>query len=245
MKKYFSVVIFILASFSGFSQEIVNTILVGKNGITEDIKEARSFIIIKQYPNNFQRLDYNIGAPLERVRTYSDSNLTNLDGAYYEYSFGGAITLSGTYSNNTKEKDWHYFNDTGKIILTMQYENGIVIKTINPDTVKKELPPAALKDYEVEASFKKGEEGWRNYLRQNMNHKLAEKTEKTGRVRIAFAVDTTGKCVDIYLRRSAQFIYDEEAIRLIANSPLWKPAIQKGKKVKAYRIQPLTWLVEN
>jgi hypothetical protein len=58
--------------FSAFSQDIVNMILVGKSGITEDIKEATSFIVIKEFPNYFQRLDYKIGLPMERMRTYSD-----------------------------------------------------------------------------------------------------------------------------------------------------------------------------
>ena len=242
MKKFLSLSIFMLFSFSAFSQDIVNMILVGKSGITEDIKEATSFIVIKEFPNYFQRLDYNMGAPLERVRAYSDSNLSKLNGPYYEYSFAGTLSLSGTYVNNTKEKDWHYYNDTGKIILTMKYENGKLVKTINPDTIKKELPPVTLKKGEVEATFKRGDADWRDYLRKNLNASLAENTLKGGIVIVNFTVDTTGKCSDIHLGRSAQFILDEEAIRMINISPLWKPAYQDGKKVNAFRRQPITWV---
>jgi TonB family protein len=242
MKKIIPLMIFVLISLPVFSQEIVNLIMVGKKGITENIREASSFIVVKQYPGYLQRLDYNLGAPLQKVRSYSDSNLTILNGPYYEYSTDGAISLSGTYTSNVKEKDWSYYNDTGKVILTMQYENGVLIKTINPDTVKKEDPSTGLKEGEVEAAFKKGDGDWRKYLQQNLNVSLAAKTLKGGRIRVAFTVDTTGKCVDIYLRRSAQFMLDEEVIRVIQNSPPWKPAEKDGIKLKAYRIQPITLL---
>ncbi|MFM2327176.1 MAG: hypothetical protein RIR31_1378, partial [Bacteroidota bacterium] len=40
------------------AQKIVNLVLVDDNGVTENIKEAHSFIVVKKYPDNFQRLDY-------------------------------------------------------------------------------------------------------------------------------------------------------------------------------------------
>lgn len=227
------------------AQQIVNLVLVGEKGITEDIKEARSFIIIKQYPDRFQRLDYNLRAPLERVRTYSDSNLSVLNGPYYEYSFNGALSLSGVYANNLKEKEWFYYNDTGKVILKMQYEHGVLIKTVNPDTLEKKDPKdMKLKDGEVEAHFKKGELAWKDYLVKNLDFDVIDKSVKGGNVRVGFTVNTSGKCVDVYLRRSVEFVLDEEAIRLIENAPLWEAAIQDGRKVNAFRVQPISFAKE-
>lgn len=245
MKTIIAVAIFTLLTISGMTQDIVNVVLVGKNGITEDIKEMESFIVIKQYPDGFQRLDYNLGAPLKKVRNYADSNLAVLNGAYYEYSFNGALTLSGNYINNIKEKDWLYFNDTGKVILKIQYINGAVVKTINPDTIKKEDPKEPkLKDGEVEAHYKKGDRDWRDYLIKNLSVDVIQKSVKGGDVRVGFTVNTLGKCVDVYLRKSVEFVLDEEAIRIIENSPLWQPAIQDGKKVNAFRIQPINFAKE-
>jgi TonB family protein len=245
MKKIITLIIFVLAVLPAFTQEIVNFVLVGKNGITEDIKEALSFIVIKQYPDRFQRLDYKIGLPLERIQNYSDSTLKILDGHYYEYSFIGALTISGTYINNLKEKDWYYYNDTGKVILEQKYEMGVLINTVNPDTVKKKNPgDGKLKDGESEARFGKGEKDWVDYLRRNWDHEAIEKSVQGGKVRVGFTVNTSGQCTDVYLRRSAEFVLDEAGIRLIENSPPWQPAIQDGKKVNAYRVQPFTYLKE-
>ncbi len=230
-----------LNTLPNFGQEIINVVLVGKKGITENIKEAQSFIIVKRYPEGFRRLDYNIRAPLQKVRNYSDSNLTVLEGAYYEYA-NGALSLSGYYINNLKEKDWYHYNDTGKVILEEKYEKGILIKTTDPDTVKKEQKDTKLKDGEKEAFFKKGDKDWINYLTRALDADIGNKSVKGGKVRVAFTVNTSGKCVDVYLRKSVEFVLDEEAVRVIENSPTWNPAVQDGKKLNAYRIQPFTFI---
>jgi antitoxin component YwqK of YwqJK toxin-antitoxin module len=97
------------------AQELVNIILVGDNGITEDIKEAKSFIAIKQNPNaTYERLDYTLYGPLVKLRTYSDSTLSVLSGRSYEYDNSGRLAYHGFYSNNQKDGEWSYLNDTAK-----------------------------------------------------------------------------------------------------------------------------------
>jgi protein TonB len=36
---------------------------------------------------------------------------------------------------------------------------------------------------------------------------------------------------------------EEEAVRVIKKGAAWKPAIQNGRQVKAYRKQPVTFIV--
>ena len=224
------------------AQEIVNLVLVGANGVTENIKEANSFIVVKKYPNSFQRLDYKISEPLQKMRNYSDVNLTILEGKYLEYGADGTITKSGYYQNNFKEKDWHYYNDTGKVILTEKFEKGLLIETINPDTVKKdEKKSDTFTKVESEATFEKGDKDWKKYLVKNLNGDVGNKSVKGGKVVVQFVVNTSGKCVDVFMQKSVEFVLDEEAIRIIENSPLWQPAFQDGRKVNAYRRQPITF----
>jgi len=72
MKFLFTISLFISTLLS-YSQTIVNLILVGENGVTEDITKAKIFIVIKKYPTNFQRLDYKLHGPLIKSKTYSES----------------------------------------------------------------------------------------------------------------------------------------------------------------------------
>jgi protein TonB len=39
-----------------------------------------------------------------------------------------------------------------------------------------------------------------------------------------------------------EFVLDDEAMRVIEQSPLWQPAFQDGKNVNAYRVQPFTFI---
>jgi hypothetical protein len=226
-----------------FAQEIVNIVLVGKNGVTEKLEEATAFILVKKYPGNYQRIDYKMHAPVQKVRTYNDSTLSILDGAYYEYASNGSIFKSGYYSMNEKSNDWYYYNDTGKVILKEQYEHDVLIKTINPDTVK-ETPPQknALKDEGSAAIYKKGDSDWIKYLTKNLNAEVGNQSVAGGQVRVMFIVNREGKCVEVHLKKSVEFVLDDEAMRVIEQSPLWQPAFQDGKNVNAYRVQPFTFI---
>ena len=218
--------------------------MLGDKGVTENVKEANYFIVVKKYPSKFESLDYKMSAPIQKVRTYSDSTLTILEGNYYEYDKEGHITISGYYFGNKKEKNWYYYNDTAKVIREEKYKDDILINTIDPDTVKKQKPDSTLKKDEKEASFKNSPKDWIKYLMQNVKPDVAIQSVKSGQVRVGFTVNKEGKCVDVYLRKSVEFVLDEEAKRVIENSPLWQPAFQNGKVVNSYRVQPLTFSIQ-
>jgi protein TonB len=57
-----------------------------------------------------------------------------------------------------------------------------------------------------------------------------------------FIVNRDGKCIEVHLKKSVEFVLDQEAIRVVEQSPLWQPAVQDGKNVNAYRVQPLTFV---
>jgi antitoxin component YwqK of YwqJK toxin-antitoxin module len=240
MKFIIAISLFFVCSISK-AQEIVNVVFVGENGVAKNIKDAHSFVIVKQFEESFQRLDYKMHAPLVKERNYSDSALTILHGDYFEYDANGALVLWGKYEKNVKEKSWYHYNDTGKVVLEEKYLRGVLIATINPDTVIKEMEnPMKYKD-ESEAYFGKKKGDWIKYLTKNLNGDVANNSVMGGQVRVAFVVDTTGKCIDIYLRKSVEFVLDEEAKKIIQKSPLWHPAFQNGKVKKAYRIQPIVF----
>ncbi|MEO6719901.1 MAG: energy transducer TonB [Ferruginibacter sp.] len=225
------------------AQEIVNVVLVGQEGVTEDIKKATSFIVVKQYPANiYERLDYNMGKPLIKLRTYSDSLLKSQEGAQLEYYPSGSLQVKGNFSKNLKEDDWLYFNDTGKHILTETYKAGELIASKQPDTTTKK--DSVVYGDEREANIKGGVKSWIKYIQKNLNADVAQSSVKGGHVRVLFKINTEGKTTEIYLKKSVEFVLDEEALRVIRDSPLWIPAFQNGRALNAYRIQPVTFVKE-
>lgn len=242
--KLFFVVI-ILSGIAPFlqAQELVNIVLVGKNGITEDIKEAVSFVAVKHYPDgSFERLDYILHGPLQKLRTYTDAALTVLSGRSFEYDVQGHLSYTGYYSNNLKTGNWDRINDTGTMVKREHYENGVLTDADVKDTVKKK--DEILYGDEREADFKGGSKNWIKYLQKNIDPDAGSKSVKGGQVMLRFIVDTHGATTNIYLQKSVEFVLDEEAIKVIQKSPVWIPALQNGKTVNAYRRQPFTFIKE-
>ena len=237
--------LFILSIFiSGIvhGQAIVNIVLLGDKGETEDIKATKYFIVIKAFPGTvFQRLEYKMHAPMQKLKTYGDSLLEVLNGDYLEYAGNGSLYIKGYYTNNLKDKDWYYYNDTCKVVLQQKYSNGNFLKAIDPDTVAKQPHDDKLK--EVDAGYPGGDNAWMKYLQAKLlKGSAAEGSLRGGKVMVNFSVDTTGQVQDIVISKSAEFVLDEEALRVITESPKWKPAIQGDRHVRAYRRQPLTFI---
>ncbi len=241
MKRYFLFLALII-QLPLQSQDIINLVLVGKSGITTDIKEATSFVLVKTYPGGiFERLDYKMSSPLVKLRTYHDSNLTKLHGVYIEYFSNGDVQVRGSYQNDLKDREWYYYNDTGKHIRTETFEAGKLLKTENPDTIAKKKDSIVYKD-EREADLKGGRKAWIKYLQEHLNSNVALQSARGGQVRVQFRVTKEGGLADIYLKKSVEFVLDEEALRVVRNSPKWIPAFQNGKPLNAYRVQPLTFI---
>ncbi len=100
---------------------------------------------------------------------------------------------------------------------------------------------------DIEAAFEGGEQGWRTFLEQNLNANTpVDKGAPAGSytVWVQFIVDKEGKISDIKALTRNGYGMENEVMRIIRKSPLWSPAEQNGRKVKAYRKQPVTFVVQ-
>ncbi|MCW3075143.1 MAG: energy transducer TonB [Flaviaesturariibacter sp.] len=100
---------------------------------------------------------------------------------------------------------------------------------------------------EVEASFPGGLSAWSAFLSQNLRSNVPIRKKApagTYNVIVQFIVDKTGLVTDIKSLTNHGYGMEEEVVRVIRRSPRWSPARQNGRMVKAYRQQPLTFVVE-
>lgn len=63
-------------------------------------------------------------------------------------------------------------------------------------------------------------------------------------VTVAFVIDDTGKATKITIENSMGDQFDEEALRLIKNMPLWHPATYGGKPIESKVSLPITFSVQ-
>lgn len=239
MKSSF-LVLTLLTALTLDAQLVTNVILVNGDSVTNDITKAESFIIIKQFPKTFERLDYKKDGPMLKLRSYKDSNLAILEGRYFEYRLNGTMLYEGNYKDNEKSGDWLTYNDTGKAIRHLKYEKNLLMATID-----HEIADTTLKyGDEREAELIGGKQKWKTYLGESVSKGTALLNSLFGgTVIVIFTIDTTGQVASPFISKSVDFAIDEEVIQIITDSPKWLPAWQNGHPIKAFLRQPLTYRV--
>lgn len=101
---------------------------------------------------------------------------------------------------------------------------------------------------EIDASFPGGLAAWARFLNRNLRvPDEAISNGIGGTVVVQFIVDVDGNVSDVEAISGPETGgLQEEAVRVIRKSGKWVPAIQNGRRVKAYRRQPVIFqVVEN
>lgn len=119
-------------------------------------------------------------------------------------------------------------------------------KGIVAEPKKPEPEPEIFTKVEIDASYPGGPSAWRNFLERNLRGETPVDNGATPgnyTVIIQFVVDVAGNVSDIKALTNLGYGMEQEAIRVLKRSGKWKPAIQNGREVKAYRKQPITFQV--
>ncbi|MFY0625457.1 MAG: energy transducer TonB [Reichenbachiella sp.] len=83
------------------------------------------------------------------------------------------------------------------------------------------------------------------YVNQNIKYpNSARRLNIEGRVFVKFVVDSDGYIKNVEAVKGIGGGCDEEAARIIANSPRWKPGKQRGKAVSVYMMLPITFVLQ-
>ena len=101
---------------------------------------------------------------------------------------------------------------------------------------------------EIDAAFPGGDAAWRRFLERTLNAQTPADngaSEGTYTVMIQFIVDKEGNISDVRALTNHGYGMEEEAIKVIRKGPKWTPAVQNGRHVKAYRRQPITFVVQS
>ena len=99
---------------------------------------------------------------------------------------------------------------------------------------------------EVEASFPGGDAAWTRYLKNNLDANTPidnAAPEGTYQVIVRFIVSRDGSISDVVAETKHGYGMEAEAVKIIKKGPNWKPALQNGRNVNAYRRQPITFVV--
>jgi protein TonB len=95
---------------------------------------------------------------------------------------------------------------------------------------------------EKQPTFPGGQKALQQYIKQNRVYpEVARKAGISGRVFVAFVVNTDGSIQNIELLKGLGMGCDEEAIRLVKRMPNWIPGSQSGKAIRVKYNQPISF----
>ena len=95
---------------------------------------------------------------------------------------------------------------------------------------------------EVLPEFPGGMAAWSKFLSKNLRYPpIAQENGVSGRVTVSFVVERNGEISAIKVLRGIGAGCDEEAIRVIKKSPIWKPGMQNGKAVRVSYVIPIVF----
>jgi len=114
------------------------------------------------------------------------------------------------------------------------------------EPVEEEVAPQVFITSEVEPEPVGGLQTFYKYLGKNIKYpKRARQFDVQGRVIVTFVVEKDGSLTDIKVLKGIGSGCDEEAVRVLAKAPNWKPGKQRGVPVKVRRTIPIIFNLNN
>jgi len=94
--------------------------------------------------------------------------------------------------------------------------------------------------------FNGGAKAWSKYMERNLRYpSRAQEEGAGGKVFVSFVVEKDGSITDVSVIKGIGFGCDEEAIKVIKKSPLWKPGKNKGVPVRVRYNMAINFQIAN
>jgi len=168
---------------------------------------------------------------------------------FTEYTYSGkdqqllSVETTDSLKNTFGSK---FFSAGGKIHSEAEFtgQRGI-LRTY--DSTGKVITDSVYTRESREAIFSEDKNAWMRFLQNSLGgFNPADNGAPAGKyqVMVKFIVNTDGSIASITPETNFGYGMENTVVRAIRNGPKWVPAIQYGRPVKAYRRQPVTFVVE-
>lgn len=130
--------------------------------------------------------------------------------------------------------------DLGIVAPPVEDKGGVVAAPKEDDDDK------VFQKVEIEAKFPGGESAWSKYISREIGRYIDELQEagKAGTCVVQFIVDKEGNISEVEALTMKGTKLAEICVNAIKKGPKWVAAEQNGRKVKAYRKQPVTFQIQ-
>lgn len=136
---------------------------------------------------------------------------------------------------------------SAKATAATAYSTFNLTDTLPPKDTSGAAPTDGFQLVGSEATFRGGQSEWLAFIGRNLNPEIPIKRKAPigeYTVVVQFIVDVDGRLIDMKPLTGHGYGMEEEVMRVLRRSPRWIPAVlESGLKVKAYRKQPVTFVV--
>lgn len=260
MKNITGTIICIFFFFFSNGQDVKEYLLNRYFEVTTDEKEAFFVRLTKPYNNYIAYTDYDGKQRIVQTGFFTDTTFTVPIGPHKFY-WEGVKLYEGIYVNGKPSGYWYFFDKKGAVTDSLHYvviepkvENLPGTDTAKMNSSSTNLRNEHLKkditnpfaNVEKEAEFKGGLNAWQKHLIKNIEFPdlvMNTKRQQKSTVVIQFIVCSDGEVCSVEALNSFHPLLDLIAVNAIRKGPKWTPAYQSGRNVKAYRRQPITFVV--
>ncbi len=222
MKNIFTFSLFLLGLNHAFGQN--NDTIFYDNDWEKCIKENASYYRTIQKDSLFIIKDFYMDGQLQMEGTYKDMDPEIKHGVFTYYNQNGKISKREYYKVGNTSGYTEYYDLEGKFLKDL----------INVD------------ELDTKPEFKGGIAEFNNYIIENLRYpEDAAKAGVSGKVYLSFWVQKDGSIGNIKILRSVHPSIDEEAIRIVKNSPKWKPGMVKKNPVIVEYVLPINFKFTN
>ena len=243
---YFILMLLFVTSVFSFSNALGNdTLYFRLSNPWNTVKDSNGSYLRKCVAENeyYHVWDYNRSNVLVTESYYADTTFKKklLCHKYFNER-DGVLEQTRCYKEGRLNGYFVDYDKKGDTTAYQVYENGEVIKSWSLHPEEHDTALDAMIKQEVKAQFPGGTAGWINYLSSNLQYpsQLIDSGIK-GQVVLRFTITPKGKIEDVIVVKSLHPLFDKEAVRVVSESPRWKPAEQLGKKVKTTITQPINF----
>jgi periplasmic protein TonB len=137
------------------------------------------------------------------------------------------------------------------LITTIDNENG----SENPDApvpgpdkqiAGEDTNEKPIMGVQQQPEFPGGMRALYQYFNENLRYPVkAQNNGIQGKVYVQFVVSKNGEITDIKILKGVEISLDQEALRLIAGMPVWKPGKNNGKPVATYFSLPVKFVLQD
>jgi len=205
--------------------------------------------VTSYYPNGKFYCSYNFDKDSKQYLMTAASDSTGAmlaesgNGIWIEYDDNFKFVKSkGSILNGLKEGEWQGTpNDSVTYVCT--YSKGNSISGTSHTKSGKEYHFA--KDI-ILPEYKGGMAKFYKYLGQNIHYpRVAKENNVQGKVFLTFFIEKDGRLTDINILRGIGSGCDEEALRVLKESPNWLPGYEYGMPVRVKYNVPISFSLQN